>query len=191
MSTKDAKIIGLVGLPGSGKSTYFSRAEFAQFLQKDDIGAAEKHNGKGWQANENDIRAAIKSGQSAIFSDIELCYSGKRNECEARLGTQIEWIYFENEPWKCALNCLYRFYFKNSERPLHTEIRKIKRLSSVYQILTPILTVENTEVKSDAWKCAVSCLHRFYYIDDGVEENENYGSLKPDIAKIKSIKWKA
>jgi len=179
------RLIGVVGLPGSGKSTFFNGMEYAGFIKKDDIGDSGKH-GKDWQGNEEEIHSGIKNGPSAIASDIEFCNPYMRNAFEEHIGWRVEWVYFENAPWKCALNCLYRYY-SGQNRPLHTEIRKIKRLSLIHQPSQLILPVINQEIATSSWECAVSCLHRFYCLDDGDEAHEVYGSLKPDLERIKKL----
>src|SRR5262249_25491430 len=41
-------------------------------------------------------------------------------------------VFFENNPWQCAKNSLYRHFFEKRDRPLLEEIRMIRRLSRVY-----------------------------------------------------------
>jgi hypothetical protein len=172
------KLIGVAGLPGSGKSTFFARPDFAKFFRCDNIGT-------NWRTNEEKVCQQLKNGKSAIVSDIEFCNAQKRDKFEMRMGRQVEWVFFENAPWKCALNCLFRYYVKKQNRPLHTEIRKIKRLSQVYHPPSDKLAVKTKDVGTPKWKCAISCLHRFYCLDDGVEGAEFYGSLRPDLRLIK------
>jgi hypothetical protein len=119
------QLIGIVGLPGSGKSTLFEDPSFDRFLKIDDIG-------KNWPLNEQSIHDAIQQNRSVLVSDIEFCNSHARTEFEKRIGRQFVWICFENAPWKCAINSLHRVY-TGAKRPLGEELVKIIRLSKSYE----------------------------------------------------------
>jgi len=60
------KLIGIVGMPGSGKSELFKAAEFASFDKFDNVLA-------NWEKNEQRIRELIQDRKSVLVSDIEFC----------------------------------------------------------------------------------------------------------------------
>jgi dephospho-CoA kinase len=73
------KLVGIVGMPGSGKSELFKSAEFADFEKFDDV-LANKN------ANEQRIRELIKTGKSVLVSDIEFCDAEWREIFERNVG---------------------------------------------------------------------------------------------------------
>jgi hypothetical protein len=109
LTSNSGKLIGVAGLPGSGKSTFFARPDFAEFFQRDDIGT-------NWRHNERRVCEELKNGKSAIVSDIEFCNEQKRNDFEKKMERKVEWVFFENAPWRCALNCLFRYYVQYNSR---------------------------------------------------------------------------
>lgn len=121
------KLVGIVGMPGSGKSELFKSVEFVDFEKFDDVLANK-------EANEQRIREFIKSGNSVLVSDIEFCDAEWREIFERNVGRKFDWIFFENAPWKCAVNCLHRFY-SGHERPFQEEVTKILRLTRKYKPL--------------------------------------------------------
>jgi hypothetical protein len=48
------------------------------------------------------------------------CDPLQRITWENRIGKEVEWVGFENESWKCALNCLYGFLYEKQDRPICT-----------------------------------------------------------------------
>ena len=135
------RLIGVIGLPGCGKTSFFLEKEFEGFLKIDDIGI-------DWTSNEAKISAAIQNNQSVLVSDIEFCDAHKRAEFENHIGRQFEWICFENAPMKCAVNSLHRYY-SGAARPHVEELEKIVRLSKIYQ---PFGEIRRVKVSGDALK---------------------------------------
>src|SRR5580692_4540681 len=113
-----------MGMSGSGKSTLINR-EFGGFERFDDIGLISPER-------EKSLWKSLADGKPTVVSDIEFCDAAQRATWEERMGSKVEWICFENEPWKCALNCLYRFLYQNRGRPIEEEIVKIIRLTKTY-----------------------------------------------------------
>jgi hypothetical protein len=112
------RLIGIVGMPGSGKTEMFFKSEkYAEFERFDDVLANQERN-------EQRICELIETDKSVLVSDIEFCDAEWREIFQRNIGKEIEWIFFENAPWKCAVNCLFR-YFNGHDRPLQEEIRKI------------------------------------------------------------------
>jgi hypothetical protein len=119
------KLFGIVGMPGSGKSELFKSSEFSGYEKFDDVLAKR-------EANEELIKVLIHQRKSILVSDIEFCNDSTRNQFQMRIGSQFHWICFENAPWKCAVNCIYRFTTEQ-KREILVELIKIDRLSQAYQ----------------------------------------------------------
>lgn len=117
-------VIAVVGMAGSGKS-----------------GVIEEYVAQGWK-NYDDVfvdnyrqvpeaRAMAEAGEKVIISDVEFCDPARRSEIE-QLGIKVdEWLFFENNPWQCAKNCLFRYLYQK-RRELMNELSAIRRLTKVY-----------------------------------------------------------
>ncbi len=133
------KLVGIVGMPGSGKSELFKSPEYADFERLDDVLANREQN-------ERHIRALIQQQKSILVSDIEFCNKGVRDEFQQRIGAQLEWICFENAPWKCATNCIYR-YITRRDREVLVELVKIDRLTQIYEPFGDVRSVKQVSLK--------------------------------------------
>jgi len=92
------KIIIIVGLPGSGKSTLGKTLEDSGYYFIDDISIC------GLNKFLNAIEYKI---DKIALADCFLCREKDREKCSAFLSKytdNIEWIFFENNPHKCYLN---------------------------------------------------------------------------------------
>jgi len=132
-----AKLIVVVGMPGSGKSLYIRK------LQPQCPGVCahdymEKSHGHSPRFTDsrlyNDLVRALREGKSSLIADIEYCDTWRRVEVESVItrdvpGVEIEWHFFENDPAKCEENVERRNRPKAEE-----EKRKIRELSRKYQI---------------------------------------------------------
>jgi hypothetical protein len=56
----------------------------------------------------------------------------RRKTFENEIGTEVQWVFFENNPYQCAKNVLYRHFIEKQERHYGEEIRKIEELSKRY-----------------------------------------------------------
>ncbi len=137
-------IVGVVGLPGSGKTTLIKQYAERGFAVFDDIG----RNGN-WTPHPEAIRAAAAAGD-VIVSDILFCCDSSEEAAEffrqtklgirgfqgrldfmQRVGLPIEWIFFENDPTQCEKNCRVRYQGQPS-RNVAFEIWLIQILSGLY-----------------------------------------------------------
>lgn len=119
-------IVGIVGLPGSGKSSLMREYIAAGYVGCDDFG-------EHWDEHVAIVRESLAAGTPVVVSEINFCRVEWRDRLEAVLGQQIEWIYFANDPWQCAVNCLYRLMVQLDERPLMSMLQEIALLSPLYQ----------------------------------------------------------
>jgi len=118
-------VIGIAGLPGSGKSRLMDRLQSGGYSRYNDIN-------RDWCGNLSKIQAEVKQGKRVAISDIMFCYESWRRRLERELGMPVQWIFLENNWWQCARNCLYRFLFEKPYRPLMREIIKLLLLSARY-----------------------------------------------------------
>ena len=121
----DPQVLGIAGLPGSGKSRLMDDLSSRGYSRYDDIN-------RNWGGNLPKARSEVRQGKRVAISDIMFCEEKWRKLLEQELGIAIQWIFFENNPWQCAKNCLFRFAYSKPTRPLQDEIQKIRELHRVY-----------------------------------------------------------
>jgi hypothetical protein len=119
------EIVAIVGLPGSGKTRLIQEFEARDYQCFDDMN-------RNWEGSTARMLQLINEQRDIACSDIMFCTRFYRRRLKRTLGVPIHWIFFENSPWQCAKNCLYRQIFEERDRPLLEEIRMIRRLSRLY-----------------------------------------------------------
>jgi hypothetical protein len=119
------EVVVIVGLPGSGKTDLIKEFEAQGYQCFDDMN-------KNWQRSTLRMLRLISQQRAVACSDIMFCTRLYRQRLERTLRVPIRWIFFENNPWQCAKNSLYRHFFEKRDRPLLEEIKMIRRLSRVY-----------------------------------------------------------
>lgn len=119
-------VIAIAGLPGSGKTVLIKDLVQHGYSSFDDINT-------DWCGRLPRARTEARTGRDLVVSDIMFCDESWRKRLETELGIAVQWIFFENNPWQCAKNSLFRFMFEKPDRPLQNEIRKIQELSRIYK----------------------------------------------------------
>lgn len=97
-----ARIIAIVGLPGSGKTFY------AKTLAKQ-LNALVIDDPKEWLKTEEFLRSHF--GKTVIITDPFLCLEKNRDVAStlfSNLEYKLEWIFFANDPEQCKKNALSR-----------------------------------------------------------------------------------
>jgi predicted kinase len=132
-----AKLIAVVGLPGSGKSHYVQRlrTSCAGVCAEDYM--ANSHNNSARFVDSRyyvDLVRDLREGQDCVIADIEYCDSWRRAEVEEVVRREapaatIEWHCFQNDPQQCRANVDRR-----GRASAENEKRKICELSAKYQI---------------------------------------------------------
>lgn len=96
------EIIIVVGLPGSGKTTYMSQSNFNDYIKFDNIFAHPDGTSK--------FLETVNDGKSAIVSDIQFCKSSTLQKFISKIpeGIVVNYHYFSNNPAQCKKNAITR-----------------------------------------------------------------------------------
>lgn len=118
-------VIVIVGLPGSGKSGLMDELERSGYTLYENIT-------QDWNGNLPRARSHAREGKNVAITDLMFCDESWRSRLERELGLPVQWIFFENNPWQCAKNCLYRCMFQQPDARLKSQVLLIRQLSAVY-----------------------------------------------------------
>jgi hypothetical protein len=132
-----AKLIVVIGLPGSGKSHYVRalRASYQGVCAEDYMAYSHNDSPRFAQSRHHaDLVRDLRNGKDCVIADIEYCDTSRRVEVEQDImrnvpGVLIEWHCFENNPSQCELNVDRRGRGNAGE-----EKQKIWHLSGKYQL---------------------------------------------------------
>lgn len=130
------QVIAIVGLPASGKTTYAKElmsSDPEHFVLIDDP--------KNYTRDIENVLKSLPPDTTAIITDPHLCVTRLREtlvERFSRLGFEISWIFFENDPEACKKN-----YVRRHSREKFADIRWF---SSEYQVPSDVIPVP-------VWKC--------------------------------------
>ena len=143
-----AKLVVVVGMPGSGKSHYIreQQPQFPGVCAHDYMANSHGHSPRFTDSPlYTDLVRALREGKDSLIADIEYCDTWRRVEVEEVIsrdvpGVEIEWRFFENGRAKCEVNAETRARSNVAE-----EKRKIRDLSRKYQtppgaIIIPVWT---------------------------------------------------
>jgi hypothetical protein len=132
-----AKLVVVVGMPGSGKSHYIKEQEshFPGVCAEDYMVNSHENSARFSDSQHYAcLVCALREGKDSLIADIEYCDTWRRVEVEEVIrrdvpGVVIEWRFFENNPAMCEVNA------ESRARPnVAEEKRKIWDLSRKYQI---------------------------------------------------------
>lgn len=139
------EIIIIIGLPGSGKSTYLIE-RYSNEIVFDDY---HKYDKKSFEESiyYSDFLKALRKNKKIILSDISYCKCEKLNYVENKIkklneNIKINKIYFENNPELCKKNVLYR-----NRKSSNLEIELIDKLSQNYQIPKEAIPIKIKNLK--------------------------------------------
>ncbi len=140
------KVLFIIGLPGSGKSTYLEerREEFGDALVCDDyyksatVRPRQSLQFEG-SAYYEDVKNALADGRNIVIADILFCDEKRLQEAREgimrllsglHIEADIEYRFFENNPAACIANILRR----NRPERVKKELAFIKEIEARYQI---------------------------------------------------------
>lgn len=106
------KILGVAGLPASGKSTW-AQAQAAQHpaTQVFDDTWYTVAFGEFLNALKESVQRTVTSNAQVIIVGVDLCLPDRRKflvDFLSQYDVDIEWIFFENDPAQCHINASLR-----------------------------------------------------------------------------------
>lgn len=135
-----SKVIFIVGLPGSGKTSHLQ--ELATEMDApifDDFKANAINDNRAFAHGRrlSELVDGLTSGRLCVVADIDFCRKAARSEAEYYLRAaipdiQVEWWCFTNEPDVCRQNILRNA--GNGNRNTEARIRQIEKFSPQYEI---------------------------------------------------------
>lgn len=120
------QLVAIAGLPGSGKSTLVREYAERGYVVFDDPGAE-------WDDNLVRIADELARGSRVVVAEIMFCTEEWRLRLENAVSAPVHWRWFENNPWQCGVNCLYRLMVQLDDRPLMDMLYRIAELSPQYK----------------------------------------------------------
>lgn len=133
------KITFIIGLPGSGKTTYIKN-HFKNAIVFDDFHKDAKNNSPLFKMSANYLPTikALIDGKECVIADVEFCRPEnleiatqelKEVATVFNLSIEMDFLFFENAPEKCKTNAIYRGRAHHPQ-----ELAKIDELAKIYCI---------------------------------------------------------
>jgi hypothetical protein len=119
-------ILGIAGLPGSGKTHLIASGLGHGRYVLDDIN-------NNWAEGVERARIALAGRQEIVVADIMFCHAGWRQRIAEELGLAVAWTFFSNDPIQCMRNCTHRIARGEGPRTIAHELRMIEILTQIYQ----------------------------------------------------------
>jgi predicted kinase len=143
----------VIGLPGSGKTTYiknnsekFEDAVICDDYDKSTDTHRHSHIFKD-SVYYDDLKSALLNGKNVVLADIVWCKAEARENLknnieemlkELKIKVKIAFLYFENNPVACKKNVLKR---KRSKEKIDRELKLINEWSPQYIVPSGVLVV--------------------------------------------------
>jgi len=128
------RVLFVVGLPGSGKTTFIREFQTGGGRCFDDYKARARHDSSHFDQSQHfgELLSALRAGRECLVSDIDFCKADARQEATVLLrreipDVEIQWRCYENAPDKCRKNVVAR------ARPsLPNDLRAIEKYAPIY-----------------------------------------------------------
>jgi hypothetical protein len=132
----ESEVVLLVGLPGSGKTTYLSQMLQDGWLIFDDFKALAINDCSKFRSSQGfpKLIRALRDGRRCVVADINFCKTESREEAERDLLAEVPSVsisrrFFENDPFACEANLINR-----NRQSLQNELRDLQAYSPFYYI---------------------------------------------------------
>lgn len=136
---KYGHLIVVVGLPGSGKTTYMQSLQVSNpaYVLFDDYQGKAYNSDPDPRLSEHfgHLVSVLKQGQTAVVSDVRYCDSGERNAflgaiLNAAPNVALSFTYFQNNPDLCKANIQAR----GREDRVRDELVLVDELTRLYAV---------------------------------------------------------